>query len=100
MTATELTDQDRAAAREAWIASCAQQGDGKEWYLACAVYLAGKRAGASEQREADARICEEKIPRAADYGGRWGGYGPFHDWKTGEECAAAIRSQPTARKEE
>lgn len=68
MTATELTDQDRAAAREAWIASCAQQGDGKEWYLACAVYLAGKRAGQDVQREA---ICDgeslfrERVPSAA-----------------------------------
>lgn len=42
--------------------------------------------------EEAAKACLTKVKRPADYQGRWGGYGPFEDGMTGEECAAAIRA--------
>jgi hypothetical protein len=52
-------------------------------------YLAGKRAGMLEA----ANICEKKVQRDSEYGGRWGGYGRFMGDMTGPECAAAIRAE-------
>lgn len=59
--------------------------DHMEWSEQCAEYFL--RAG----MELAAKICEAKVEREADYGGRFGGYGKFMDWKRGDECAAAIR---------
>lgn len=48
---------------------------------------------AEKQKEIDAGICELKVDRDPEYGGRFGGYGPWKGWRTGEECAAVIRGQ-------
>ena len=45
----------------------------------------------AEALEEAAKMCEVKVKRPADYGGRFGGYGDFYGEKTGSECAAAIR---------
>jgi hypothetical protein len=47
------------------------------------------RSGAIEEAAA---LCEAKVERDAEYGGRFGGYGKFLGDKTGPECAAAIRA--------
>lgn len=39
-----------------------------------------------------AKACEATVERDAEYGGRFGGYGPFKGDRTGPECAAAVRS--------
>ncbi len=58
--------------------------------------LKAERA-ALEQRcgellERCAKLCEQKVRRDAEYGGRWGGYGDFDGDKTGPECAIEIRA--------
>lgn len=58
-----------------------------------AAALAAARAeGAREAFEKAAKVCEVKVRRDCEYGGRWGGYGDFDGDKTGPECAAAIRA--------
>lgn len=47
------------------------------------------------EREACAKLCEEKIMRPAGHGGRWEGYGPFADYRNGKELAALIRARPS-----
>lgn len=49
-------------------------------------------AAARMALEEAAKVCEAKVPRDPEYGGRFGGYGPWEDDKTGPECAAAIRT--------
>lgn len=47
------------------------------------------------EREACAKLCEEKIMRPAGHGGRWEGYGPFADYRSGKELAEIIRARPS-----
>lgn len=49
------------------------------------------------EREACAKLCEEKIMRPAGHGGRWEGYGPFADYRSGKELAEIIRARPSLR---
>lgn len=37
-----------------------------------------------------AELCQQKIERDAEYGGRFGGYGNFMGEKTGGECAREL----------
>lgn len=43
--------------------------------------------------ESAAAACGVQVDRDAEYGGRFGGYGPFKGDMTGPECAAAIRKR-------
>ena len=56
-------------------------------------YRCGYEAGRKDENEACAKMCEEKVERASDYQGRFGGYGAFMGEKTGSECADAIRAR-------
>jgi hypothetical protein len=40
-----------------------------------------------------AKVCREKVDRDPEYGGRFGGYGPFKGDRTGPECAEAIEAR-------
>lgn len=48
---------------------------------------------AAAEREACAKVCEEKVERSAGYGGQFEGYGKLTGERTGSECAAAIRAR-------
>jgi hypothetical protein len=48
---------------------------------------------ALDELEEAAKICEAMVLRPAGYHGQWEGYGPFDGYKTGPECAIAIRAK-------
>lgn len=69
-------DQERAKAERAALES------------ALTAALADERQKALEDA---AVVCLVKVDRDPEYGGRWGGYGPWQGSMEGPDCAAAIR---------
>lgn len=56
-------------------------------------YVNGLIQGEKHEREACAALCEEIITYPAGHGGQWEGYGPVKAARSGQECAAVIRSR-------
>jgi hypothetical protein len=88
----EVTVMDEARAID-WLGGYKHPG-----VPALARQFAEVRASAYAQGRADEREkcvaeCLVKVKRDAGYGGQWEGYGSHMGYRTGPECAAAIRAR-------